>query len=118
MTCVNAGHNKPLIKHQGQYDWVQQRSGLVMGSLENMKYKPFEVQLEHGDIFCIYTDGITEGINKAGEQFGNDRLQETLNQAGTEDVTAIVKHLKAAVDEFTAGTEPDDDRTILVLKWN
>lgn len=117
MTCVNAGHNKPLLKKAGHYDWVNPRSGLVMGSMENMKYRPFNIQLEHGDILYIYTDGITEGVNKSGEQFGNDRLQNVLNQTGTDDVKEIIRLVKKEVAEFTAGTEPDDDRTMLVWKW-
>ena len=118
MTCVNAGHNKPLVTRQGHYDWVEQRSGLVMGSMEDMPYKTFQVQLEPGAVFFIYTDGITESFNQAGEQFGNDRLQAALDQAGTDDVTRLVGQVKKAVEQFTAGAEPDDDRTMLALKWH
>jgi hypothetical protein len=119
LTCVNAGHNKPFIKQNGGiFTMLKNRSGLVMGSMENMRYKPFTVQLSHGDELCVYTDGITEATNKADEQFGNDRLQITLNNAGTDDVKQLAQNVQQAVDKFADGQEQADDQTILLWKWN
>ena len=118
LTCINAGHNKPLLKQDGKYDWLMERSGLLMGSMDHVKYKPFTRQLKHGDVLYIYTDGITEANNKADEMFGNDRLQNLLNSDTTDDVTVITESIKKAVHDFSEGLEPADDQTMLVIKWN
>ncbi|MCH4158429.1 MAG: SpoIIE family protein phosphatase [Acidaminococcaceae bacterium] len=118
LTCINAGHNKPLLKQDGKYDWLRERSGLLMGSMDHVKYKPFTRQLKHGDVLYIYTDGITEANNKAEEMFGNDRLQNLLNSDTTDDVTVITESVKKAVQDFSEGLEPADDQTMLVIKWN
>jgi serine phosphatase RsbU (regulator of sigma subunit) len=118
LTCINAGHNKPLLKQDGKYDWLKERSGLLMGSMDHVKYKPFTRQLKHGDVLYIYTDGITEAGNKADEMFGNDRLENLLNSDTTDDVKVITESIKKAVQEFSEGLEPADDQTMLVIKWN
>ena len=118
LTCINAGHNKPLLKQDGKYDWLMERSGLLMGSMDHVKYKPFTRQLKHGDVLYIYTDGITEANNKADEMFGNDRLENLLNSDTTDDVTVITESIKKAVHDFSEGLEPADDQTMLVIKWN
>ena len=119
VTCLNAGHNKPLLGHKdGSFAWVKGRSGLVMGSMPDMQYKPFSLQLESEDILFLYTDGITEAVNKQDEQFGDASLQQVLQQAKTQDVEQLAARVKEAVASFTEGLEPTDDRTMLALQWH
>ena len=78
-------------------------------------YERHYTTLDPGSVFLAYTDGITETHNAAGEQFGEDRVDNVLANCGM-DSTELSQKLLAAVDEFADGVRPHDDRTMIILK--
>src|SRR6202007_26874 len=75
---ANCGHNPPLLlRREGAAERLM-ATAPVLGAFENWTCSVAEVQLAAGDVLAIYTDGITEAANAAGEEFGEDRLLQLL----------------------------------------
>ncbi len=115
---VNAGHNPPLVRHgSGPFEFVKTKPGFVMAGLEGVQYSTRELQLEPGDILYLYTDGVTEAMNEAGELFGNDRLCDTLNRAEFADMQELCRRVKSDVDAFAGTALQFDDITMLAFQY-
>ena len=132
---VNAGHNPPIKISGGGADgaggaaakveYVKERSGLMFGGMEGMKYKTRRLQLSPGDMLYLYTDGITEQPDPAGQLFGEERLEGTIRTMLEAGVVALdrgssplVGALYAAVMAHGAGVEQADDCTQLIFRYN
>jgi len=120
LTVANAGHNPPLLRHRnGKYEWLRQKSGFVLSGMEHMKYNDFELQLEPGDRLFLYTDGVTEALNPSQALYGEQRLEETLNDSDKKPmgVMELLPFIKESIDKFANGAEQADDVTMLALDW-
>ena len=118
MKAANAGHEYPAIKRaNGEFELYKDVHGLVLGGMEDMTYKEYELTLEKNDIFYIYTDGVAEATNVNEELFGTDRMLEALNKVKDKDVKEILLFVKDEIDCFV-GDEPSfDDITMLGFKY-
>ena len=117
VTFGNAGHDRPLLVGPGGVCEDLGAGGeLVLGLEPGQRYSVCRVELEPGQGFCIFTDGVTEAQNAEGAMFGRDRLREVLQEAGTDGAGAnrMVSHVVEAVRDFSGGV-PDDDVTCLVV---
>ena len=118
LTFGNAGHEPPLLRHNGSYAFVTQKPGFVLGCMENVPYQDQELQLEAGDLLFQYTDGITEATTADGEQFGMERLLEAVNaRAGLSGKELLVEMLNRVMD-FTGDAPQYDDVTMLALSFH
>ena len=118
LTYVNAGHNPPLLRHDGTWTWLSQCSGLFMGSFEIARYKALQLTLEPGDALLLYTDGVNEAFSTADEQYGNDRLIAYLSSQPTHEPQELVTGLRDDVAAWAAGAPQSDDITILALEYH
>jgi sigma-B regulation protein RsbU (phosphoserine phosphatase) len=117
LVCVNAGHNPPLARRgQGGYAFIKTRPGFILGGMETTTYQEETFTLAPGDILCLYTDGVTEAANPAGELFAEKRLLAAANLYGDAPAKEFMAGIKAEVDRFADGAEQADDMTMLVLK--
>jgi phosphoserine phosphatase RsbU/P len=113
---VSAGHEPALIVRNGKVEEVKAK-GMPIGVAEPEDFdfivKGTEFQLQPGDQFVIYTDGVTEAMNAAEAQFG----REALNQAivGPKGSQATLDKLLSAVRNHAQGFEQSDDLTVLIL---
>jgi serine phosphatase RsbU (regulator of sigma subunit) len=85
----------------------------VLGVFPDWEYREEHVQLEPGDRLVLFTDGITEIANAAGEEFGEERLMELLRANRALDAEAMQKRVMAAIAEFSGGNF-QDDATLIV----
>jgi serine phosphatase RsbU (regulator of sigma subunit) len=118
---INAGHNKPLIGHNGCYHWLEGRSGMPLAALEKAHYKLFTTQIQHGDIIYVYTDGITEAENESSAFYGNKRLFQILNSSPIiqeQNLCNLMSFIVADVKKFSGSAEQADDITMLAVKLN
>lgn len=117
LTYVNAGHNPPLLFRPGGGRPVGLKgTGIILGVMPEADYGEETVALESGDLVLLYTDGITEAINPDEEQFGEERLIETVTGCLDRPSAEIVDRVRDAVMEFS-GDEPQfDDLTLMVLR--
>jgi sigma-B regulation protein RsbU (phosphoserine phosphatase) len=112
----NAGHNPPLFCRADGDVCAYRSKGVALGVLEQVYLESHEIELAPGDAILLYTDGLTDALNAAGEDFGMDRLGEVLAAHRHRDAPGIVAALSQAVAEF-AGDEPVfDDQTLVVIK--
>lgn len=117
LTYVNAGHNPPLLRHNGQWEWVRDKSGLFLGGMDGIQYKSFTRTLAFGDQLLLYTDGVTEAWSAADEIYGEDRLQEVLQQNANFHPTALVRKMENNLARFAEGRDQADDITMLALEY-
>jgi sigma-B regulation protein RsbU (phosphoserine phosphatase) len=112
----NAGHNPPyLLRPSGEITELKV-SGMPLGILPNIHYQSSEARVEPGDVLLLYSDGITECMNRDGELFGEDRLKDVLSQSASGDAHAIRGAIFSAVDTFRENEPYSDDMTLIVLK--
>ena len=118
ITFINCGHNPPLVKHKnGKFQYLKLESNIVLGAFDGAKFAIAEGMLEKGDTIFVYTDGITEAINSNGEQYGEERLLETMNNIPDENIKDISDKLKINVKEFAQGVAQSDDMTVLIFRY-
>ena len=117
LTYTSAGHNPPVLIRDGSAEFVKSKSGLVLGGMENAKYRESEISLSEGDAIFLYTDGVTEATTKENELFGDDRLIECLSGCAGADVQGIIDNVGSAVEAFVRDNEQFDDMTMLCFKW-
>ena len=117
LTYVNAGHNKPLVLHDGAWSWLVERSGPYLGSFDWIEYKQFELQLQPGDELFAYTDGVTEAFNADEELYGNARLEAFLSSHADLHPRRLLRAVRADLISWALGAEQSDDITMLALKY-
>lgn len=117
MTFSNAGHNYPVVTRRGGEQVLLERGGLVLGIMEAVEYEETGLSLQTGDRIVFYTDGITEAVNAAEEQFGEERLLEVLRGL-PRDLSAheVTEQILVSLRQFLNGEEPRDDMTLMVLR--
>jgi sigma-B regulation protein RsbU (phosphoserine phosphatase) len=117
LSYVNAAHCRPLVvQPDGAWRAIEATS-MPVGLMEGAEFPVAEQQLASGDKLVIYSDGVTEAQNVAGEFFGKKRLRElvTAHAAGT--CAAMHAAIQEAVAAFTEGAPQSDDITVLVLEY-
>jgi serine phosphatase RsbU (regulator of sigma subunit) len=116
---VNAGHLPPLVfpaAHPGAAHRLTS-GGPVLGLLPAARFEQGEHAFEPGDILVLYSDGIVEAENAAGEEFGEDRIRQVVAAHRDADPEAIRNAVLAACDSFTGNAAAADDRTLLVIRY-
>lgn len=116
----NAGHNKPLIYRakEKKFDWLHMKKGFVLAGIENFKYRLEKTYLDRGDAIYIYTDGVTEALNKKNELFSDSRLLECMNSLDFDNMKLkdVLKFVADEVKKFANGADQADDITMLLFK--
>ncbi len=117
MYFTNAGH-VPFIVYKARQNEIMEfeADNLPVGIMENVKYVTKSMKIDEGDIVFFYTDGINEAMNSEREEFGIDRLKESIIKNKNKSAGEILKSVLEDVDAF-AGKQPQhDDTTVIVLK--
>lgn len=116
LNYVNAGHCAPLIvRGNGNVESLGQTGG-VLGVHEGFTYDGKEFSLYPGDLMLLYTDGITEAENAAGEMFGDERLKALAANLRGNAIASYADCLVNEIQEFTGKPELSDDLTIIALR--
>jgi serine phosphatase RsbU (regulator of sigma subunit) len=116
MKWSNAGHNPPVVvRASGEVEFIQ-GGGPVLGFLRAAPYRQECARLAPGDLIALYSDGITEAANPAGEEFGEERLGALLAERRNEPAASIIQEVTRAVAAWSAGAPPADDITIVVAR--
>ena len=118
LTAANAGHEFPAIcKKGGSFELYKDTHGFVVGGMEGVHYKGYDLQLNPGDKLFVYTDGVPEATDGSGEMFGTDRMIETLSSCTDNTPKEILQGVKSAVDSFVGDAEQFDDLTMMCLEY-
>jgi sigma-B regulation protein RsbU (phosphoserine phosphatase) len=117
MIVVNAGHMDPLVRRaSGAVESVGRAgAGTPLGVIANAVYRPVAVAIEPGDLVVLYTDGVTESMDRERQPFGTDRLKEVL-AAAPHGVAAAGEAILAAVREHAIHRSQSDDITLVCFE--
>jgi phosphoserine phosphatase RsbU/P len=116
LTYCNAGHNPPMLFTRGTVRRLEE-GGMVLGLFGHAQFAQAALPLEPGDVLVVFSDGVSEAIDAAGEEFGDDRIMSCIAANLHLEPSALLEHLLAAVRQFSAGTIQRDDVTALVLRY-
>jgi sigma-B regulation protein RsbU (phosphoserine phosphatase) len=118
LTYCCAGHPQPRLKScEGGCTGVKidQSLSLPLGIVDDERYSDATVQLHPGDVLVLFTDGITESRNDAGELYGMERLDQAIGCCGS-DTEVMIRNILLSVEDFTDSAAPTDDQTLIVAR--
>jgi sigma-B regulation protein RsbU (phosphoserine phosphatase) len=116
LTYVNAGHNAPVVRRSNLSMEFLDKGGLPLGIESSVVYETGAVTLRPGDILLMFTDGVVEAFNAAGEEFGNGRWLEAIRRLPPGTASQNLAFLMGQVDAFVGATRQSDDITCLVFQ--
>jgi len=116
MTYVNAGHNPPILRRANGILEKLEAGGLPLGIEVTAAFDTGVIQLQPGDALILYTDGVVEAFNAAGEDFGNERWLVVIRQLPEVSAEETLRMLMHRVDAFVGATRQSDDITCLVFR--
>jgi sigma-B regulation protein RsbU (phosphoserine phosphatase) len=115
LQVANSGLPRPIYCHGGKLEMIE-ATGLPLGLFDEAEYDEFTFKAKPGDLFVLFSDGILDARNRAGELFGRTRLHEIV--AGVMDAPAqtVVDEIFKAVAIDSAGVEAFDDQTVVAIR--
>jgi len=120
---VNAGHNPPMVFHcagQGTDKKAKvtrlEVGGTVVGLLESFAYEQGSVSLQAGDTLVAFTDGISESMNAADEEWGEERMMMAIERCDSMNAKQLMQQIFVEADKFVAGAKQQDDMTVVILR--
>ena len=117
IVAANAGHEYPVMrKADGEFEIIKDKHGFVVGGMEGLTYKEYELTLEKGGTLFLYTDGVPEATDAKDELFGMERLLKALNSDPGAKPETLLQNMRQAVDEFVGDAPQFDDLTMLAVK--
>lgn len=117
LTCVNAGHEFPVIKRVGgDYELIKDKHCFVLAGMEDIRYHEYEIIFTPGDLLYLYTDGVTEATNKNNELFGTQRMIDALNTHKDASCKQLLELMRDDIEDFVDGASQADDITMLALE--
>jgi sigma-B regulation protein RsbU (phosphoserine phosphatase) len=114
---VNAGHNYPyVVRREGEFERLD-KGGMILGILKTAApYEEDVVHFEPGDALVLFTDGVSEAMNKAQEEYGEERLERVLQLMRSGTAREILNAIHRDVQAHTVGATQSDDITMMVVK--
>jgi sigma-B regulation protein RsbU (phosphoserine phosphatase) len=116
LTYSNAGHNPPVLIGRNGVRRLD-RGGLILGHFPHAAYEEETLELADGDTLVVFSDGVTEALNAAGDEFGEERLLPCLDAHRESPPKDLLESILADVRTFAASAAQHDDVTVLVLRY-
>src|SRR5881409_376308 len=121
ITLARAGHDAPLLYQRRSEIVAPVKSpgmvvGIDSGSVFDRLTVDFAVSLERDDCLVLYTDGVTEALNTEGDEFGVDRLMQSVRSSAKDGAQAIVKKIIQDVRDFSGPEPQNDDMTLIAIR--
>jgi sigma-B regulation protein RsbU (phosphoserine phosphatase) len=117
LTYVNAGHNPPILLRRNLEVARLEAGGPPVGLLPEASYQGASVEIKPGDLLLLFTDGISEAMNAADEEWGEERLLCVLKNSSAAKPATIASALFQAADEFTGLAPQHDDMTVVLASF-
>lgn len=117
LTYTNAGHNPPvLLRGSGECELLSE-GGIILGIMESLiPYQEASVYVERGDVLLMFTDGVSEALDKDRNEFTDEQLQRSLKSYRAQPASLLLSNILLDVQTHAYGAEQSDDITMLVVK--
>jgi serine phosphatase RsbU (regulator of sigma subunit) len=116
-TFTNAGHNPPVLVTPTGVRRLE-TGGLIVGLFEDAAFEEETVTLGPGDFVLAFSDGVTEALNAAGEEFSDERLVECVKRHSGGQPQAMLDAISAEIRDFCGEALPNDDVTIVMVRFD
>jgi phosphoserine phosphatase RsbU/P len=116
LSYVNAGHNSPVIRRANSSTERLESGSLPLGITPEATFPSSEVTLQTGDTIVLFTDGVVEAFNAAGEEFSDSRWLNIIRGLPNLNAQQTLQFLMKSVEDFVGSTRQSDDITCLVLR--
>jgi phosphoserine phosphatase RsbU/P len=115
LSFVNAGHNSPVVRRSDGSITRLESGGLPLGIVRESNFPTASVQLGRGDALILFTDGVVEAFNAAGNEYSDIRWVNLILRMPSLSAQDSLNFLMRDVDQFVGATRQSDDITLLVL---
>ena len=116
--AANAGHEHPALRRaDGSYDLIVYKHSMPVGVMRDLPFREHEFQLNPGDSFFVYTDGVVEATDADKELYGSDRMLQALNRNPDAQPEQMLANISQDIDRFVDGAEQFDDITMLCFRY-
>ena len=116
LSFANGGHNSPVIVHpDGSTTVLPMTGGIALGVMPDFEFEQDSITLDPGDTLVLYTDGVTEAMNEAGEEYGMERFREVLSSVPLREAEEINNAIFDSIREFAGEAPQSDDITCLMI---
>ncbi len=116
MTYVNAGHNECFVVRRDGTIELLASTGLPLGMFHAREYDENSFRLATGDLLALFSDGVPEAHDKAGEEWGEENLKTILVDEKEKSAGEIISSVMQAIDQFSDGGDQYDDITLMVIR--
>lgn len=115
---VNAGHTQPVFRNaEGGTEFLHCTPNLLLMGIPEARYEIRHKDLRHGDTLFLYTDGVTEAMDRQENMYGKERLLSFFADQKDASPEELLTAIRADIDRFTEGAEPFDDITMLAIQY-
>ncbi len=117
---VNAGHNPPVIyrAEKNSCDFLDVEKNFVLGPIDGVPFVEQKIFLKRGDLIFLYTDGVTEALNVAEEEYLPERLIKFMNSTDcAADLKILLKEIRGDLSKHVGEAEQSDDITMFALRF-
>ncbi len=115
MTVCNAGHDQPYMVHENGITGRLPANGVVLGFVPQFDYTDTRIELQSGARLIIYSDGVTEAMNDAEEEFGEERLEKMILENRDLGSAALIEKIYNAVQAHAGSGNYTDDMTMVII---
>ncbi|MGB8116647.1 MAG: GAF domain-containing SpoIIE family protein phosphatase, partial [Candidatus Sulfotelmatobacter sp.] len=115
LLVANSGLPRPVLARDGKISAIE-ATGLPLGLFDDVSYDEFRFELQPGDVFVLFSDGILDARNRRGELFGRTRVEKIIAECAARSADCVVDSLFKAAGEHSAGVETFDDQTVVAIK--
>ncbi|HVQ31940.1 MAG TPA: GAF domain-containing SpoIIE family protein phosphatase, partial [Vicinamibacteria bacterium] len=116
LAYVNAGHNPPVLVHDGGQVEALGEGGTVLGIFESAAFTEGTAQMRPGDTLLIYSDGISETFDPEGNEFGDQGIAAVAQRTKGLEAAVVQDEIFRELERFSLGAKATDDRTLIVIK--
>lgn len=116
LTYVVAGQERPLLARPGQPVRVLEGKGRFLGMIDPLHLVEYDLEMERGDRMLLFSDGLPDALNQAGERYGYERLEAALGVCRAWPVTDLVNYIAEDVQTWCQGVSAFDDITLLAVE--
>src|SRR5438128_2804717 len=116
LSYSNAGHSPPLLMKADGTERFEERGGVPLGMFRDSRYYEYFETIEPGEVFVLYTDGVTEAMNSSDEEYGRDRLVTAVRACRELPAREMIDFIHRELMAWTEGRGAHDDVTFFIIK--